>query len=90
MFAAKAGAKKVVAVDMSDVIYQAMDIVRFDFIDILTIAYINAYIFCGFISVSVRYTLFRENNLDHVVTLVKGRLEDVDMPEEEVRGFLSF
>ena len=29
MFAAKAGAKKVIAVDQSDVIYQAMDIVRY-------------------------------------------------------------
>jgi len=28
MFAAKAGAKHVYAVDMSDIIYQAMDIVR--------------------------------------------------------------
>lgn len=28
MFAARAGAKHVIAVDMSDVIYQAMDIVR--------------------------------------------------------------
>ena len=28
MFAARAGAKRVIAVDMSDVIYQAMDIVR--------------------------------------------------------------
>ena len=28
MFAARAGAKKVIGVDMSDVIYQAMDIIR--------------------------------------------------------------
>lgn len=30
MFAAKAGAKKVIAVDQSGIIYQAMDIVRWD------------------------------------------------------------
>jgi 2-polyprenyl-3-methyl-5-hydroxy-6-metoxy-1,4-benzoquinol methylase len=29
MFAAKAGAKLVIGVDMSDIIYQAMDIVRY-------------------------------------------------------------
>ncbi len=28
MFAARAGAKKVIGVDMSDIIYQAIDIVR--------------------------------------------------------------
>ena len=33
MFAAKAGARMVIGVDQSDVIYQAMDIVRFVFLD---------------------------------------------------------
>ena len=28
MFAAKAGARKVIAIDQSDIVYQAMDIVR--------------------------------------------------------------
>ncbi len=28
MFAAKAGAKKVIGIDMSEIVYQAMDIVR--------------------------------------------------------------
>ena len=31
MFAARAGAKKVIAVDMSDIAYQAMDIIRWYF-----------------------------------------------------------
>ena len=29
MFAARAGAKQVIGVDMSDIVYQAMDIVRY-------------------------------------------------------------
>lgn len=47
MFAARAGAKAVVGVDCSDIVYQAMDIVR-------------------------------ENQLEQVVTLVKGRLEELE------------
>lgn len=31
MFAAKSGCKKVISVDQSDIIYHAMDIVRWDF-----------------------------------------------------------
>ena len=49
MFAAQAGAKAVVGVDCSEIIYQAMDIVR-------------------------------ENKLEAVVTLVKGRLEETTLP----------
>jgi len=49
MFAAEAGAARVVGVDCSDVIYQAMDIVR-------------------------------ENGYSEKITLVKGRLEDTELP----------
>ncbi|XP_071511244.1 protein arginine N-methyltransferase 3-like [Diadema antillarum] len=58
MFAAKAGARKVIGVDQSDIIYEAMEIVR-------------------------------ENGLDKVITLVKGRLEDVDIPVEKVDVIIS-
>lgn len=52
MFAAQAGAKAVVGVDCSDIIYQAMDIVR-------------------------------ENKMDEKVKLVKGRLEETELPYEK-------
>lgn len=48
MFAARAGAKKVVGIDMSNIVDQAQEIVR-------------------------------ANGLDDVVTLVKGKVEDVDL-----------
>ncbi|WFD05831.1 type I protein arginine methyltransferase [Malassezia vespertilionis] len=48
MFAAKAGAKKVIGVDMSNIIDQAQEIVK-------------------------------ANQQDHVVTLIKGKMEDVDL-----------
>ncbi|NXG25585.1 ANM3 methyltransferase, partial [Grallaria varia] len=58
MFAAKAGAKKVIGVDQSEILYQAMDIVRL-------------------------------NKLEDVITLVKGRIEEVDLPLEKVDVIIS-
>ncbi|XP_022291518.2 protein arginine N-methyltransferase 3-like isoform X1 [Crassostrea virginica] len=58
MFAARAGARKVIGVDQSEIVYQAMDIVR-------------------------------ENGLDSVVTLIKGRVEDVDLPVDKVDIIIS-
>ncbi|XP_043938487.1 protein arginine N-methyltransferase 3 isoform X2 [Protopterus annectens] len=58
MFAAKAGASRVIAVDQSSIIYQAMDIVR-------------------------------SNNLEGVITLIKGRIEDLDLPVEKVDVIIS-
>lgn len=58
MFAANAGAKHVIAVDQSDIVYQAMDIVR-------------------------------ENNLQEKITLLKGRIEDIDLPVKEVDIIIS-
>lgn len=58
MFAAKAGAKKVIAVDQSEIIYQAMDIVR-------------------------------SNNLEDTITLIKGRIEEIDLPVEKVDIIIS-
>lgn len=48
MFAAKAGAKKVVGIDFSDIVFKAQEIVK-------------------------------ANKLDHIVTLVKGKAEEVDL-----------
>ncbi|MEQ2314126.1 hypothetical protein AMECASPLE_008955 [Ameca splendens] len=58
MFAARAGAKKVIAVDQSEIIYQAMDIVR-------------------------------SNQLENIITLIKGRIEDIKLPVEKVDIIVS-
>uniref|UniRef100_A0A8D0H4Z3 type I protein arginine methyltransferase n=1 Tax=Sphenodon punctatus TaxID=8508 RepID=A0A8D0H4Z3_SPHPU len=58
MFAAKAGAKKVIGVDQYDIVYQAMDIIRL-------------------------------NKLEDTITLVKGRIEEVDLPVEKVDIVIS-
>ncbi|XP_010161756.1 protein arginine N-methyltransferase 3, partial [Antrostomus carolinensis] len=58
MFAAKAGAKKVIGVDQSEIVYQAMDIIRL-------------------------------NKLENIITLVKGRIEEVDLPLEKVDVIIS-
>lgn len=58
MFAARCGASKVIGVDQSDIVFQAMDIVR-------------------------------ENKLHDTVTLLKGRLEDIDLPVERVDVIVS-
>ncbi|XP_060085803.1 protein arginine N-methyltransferase 3-like [Ylistrum balloti] len=58
MFAARSGARQVISVDQSDVVYQAMDIVR-------------------------------ENNLEDRVTVIKGRIEDVDLPVDKVDIIIS-
>ncbi|XP_065611479.1 protein arginine N-methyltransferase 3 isoform X3 [Cyrtonyx montezumae] len=58
MFAARAGAKQVIGVDQSEIIYQAMDIIRL-------------------------------NQLENTITLVKGRIEEVDLPLEKVDVIIS-
>lgn len=58
MFAAKAGAKMVIGVDQSEIIYQAMDIIRL-------------------------------NKMENVISLVKGRIEEVDLPVEKVDVIIS-
>nr|XP_056707903.1 protein arginine N-methyltransferase 3 [Euleptes europaea] len=58
MFAAKAGAKKVIGVDQSEIIYQAMDIIRL-------------------------------NGLENTISLIKGRIEEVDLPAEKVDVIIS-
>ncbi|KAL1271808.1 hypothetical protein QQF64_030824, partial [Cirrhinus molitorella] len=58
MFAAKAGARKVIAVDQSEIIYQAIDIVR-------------------------------SNKLEDTITLIKGRIEEIDLPVEKVDIIIS-
>lgn len=58
MFAARAGAKRVIAVDQSEIIYQAMDIVR-------------------------------ANQLEDKITLIKGRIEDIQLPVEKVDVIIS-
>ncbi|XP_018410260.1 PREDICTED: protein arginine N-methyltransferase 3 [Nanorana parkeri] len=58
MFAAKAGAKKVIGVDQSEILYQAMDIVRL-------------------------------NKLEDTISLIKGRIEEIDLPVEKVDIIIS-
>ncbi|XP_068596576.1 protein arginine N-methyltransferase 3 [Brachionichthys hirsutus] len=58
MFAARSGAKKVLAVDQSEIIYQAMDIVR-------------------------------SNRLQDTITLIKGRIEDIQLPVDKVDVIVS-
>ncbi|XP_062974870.1 protein arginine N-methyltransferase 3 [Elgaria multicarinata webbii] len=58
MFAAKAGAKKVIGVDQSEIIYQAMDIIRL-------------------------------NGFEDTISLIKGRIEEVDLPVEKVDVVIS-
>ncbi|PFX29574.1 protein arginine N-methyltransferase 3-like isoform X2 [Stylophora pistillata] len=58
MFAAKAGATRVIGIDQSEIIYQAMDIVR-------------------------------ENGLEHVITLLKGKAEEVTLPVDKVDVIVS-
>ncbi|KAM5127377.1 protein arginine N-methyltransferase 3-like, partial [Mantella aurantiaca] len=58
MFAAKAGAKKVIGVDQSEIIYQTMDIIRM-------------------------------NGLEETISLVKGRIEEVELPLQEVDVIIS-
>lgn len=58
MFAAAAGASHVIAIDQSDIIYQAIDIVR-------------------------------ENGLDDKITLLKGKVEEVNLPVEKVDIIIS-
>ncbi|KFP29055.1 Protein arginine N-methyltransferase 3, partial [Colius striatus] len=58
MFAAKAGAKKVIGVDQSEIIYQAMDIKKL-------------------------------NKLENIITLIKGRIEEVNLPLEKVDVIIS-
>lgn len=58
MFAARCGAKAVIGVDQSEIVFNAMDIVR-------------------------------ENSMDKKVTVMKGRLEDIDLPYDEVDVIVS-
>nr|XP_034973278.1 protein arginine N-methyltransferase 3 isoform X2 [Zootoca vivipara] len=58
MFAAKAGAKRVIGVDQSEIIYQAMDIIRL-------------------------------NGLGDTISLIKGRIEEVDLPVDKVDVVIS-
>ncbi|XP_058944390.2 protein arginine N-methyltransferase 3 isoform X1 [Pocillopora verrucosa] len=58
MFAAKAGATRVIGIDQSEIIYQAMDIVR-------------------------------ENGLENVITLLKGKAEEVALPVDKVDVIIS-
>ena len=58
MFAVKAGAKHVFAVDMSDIAYQAMDIIK-------------------------------ENKMDNKITIIKGCIEEIELPVKKVDIIVS-
>ena len=59
MFAAKAGAKKVIGIDCSNIIDRARQIVK-------------------------------QNDLDHIITLIKGKVEEVSLPDniQKVRFYM--
>jgi protein arginine N-methyltransferase 1 len=58
LFAAKAGAKKVIGIDCSEIITQAEQIVK-------------------------------DNGYEHVITLIKGKVEEVELPVEKVDIIIS-
>jgi len=58
MFAAQAGAKKVIGIDCSEIIRQAQQITK-------------------------------DNHFDHVITLIKGKVEEVELPVEKVDIIIS-
>ncbi|PRD24245.1 UNVERIFIED_CONTAM: prmt1 [Trichonephila clavipes] len=58
MFAAKAGASKVIGIECSGIVEHAENITK-------------------------------ENNLDHIITIVKGKVEDVEIPVEKVDIIIS-
>ncbi|KAK3826135.1 MAG: S-adenosyl-L-methionine-dependent methyltransferase, partial [Benniella sp.] len=58
MFAAKAGAKMVIGVDMSNIINNAREIVK-------------------------------DNHLDHIITLIQGKMEEVELPVDKVDIIIS-
>jgi len=58
LFAANAGAKKVIGIDMSEIANQAKEIVRL-------------------------------NKFDHIVTIIKGKVEEVELPVEKVDIIIS-
>eukprot|EP00013_Stygamoeba_regulata_P020854 CAMPEP_0177647792 /NCGR_PEP_ID=MMETSP0447-20121125/10487_1 /TAXON_ID=0 /ORGANISM="Stygamoeba regulata, Strain BSH-02190019" /LENGTH=337 /DNA_ID=CAMNT_0019150397 /DNA_START=149 /DNA_END=1162 /DNA_ORIENTATION=+ len=58
MFAANAGAKKVIGIDCSDIINQAKEIVK-------------------------------NNKLDHIITLIQGKVEEVTLPVDKVDIIIS-
>ena len=59
MFAAKAGAKKVIGIDCSNIIDRARQIVK-------------------------------QNDLDDIITLIKGKVEEVSLPDniQQVRTYI--
>ena len=61
MFAAKAGAKKVIGIDCSNIIDRARQIVK-------------------------------QNDLDDIITLIKGKVEEVSLPDniQQVRTYLCY
>ena len=36
------------------------------------------------------YFVYRENGLESKISLIKGRLEDIEIPVDEVNTYLSF
>ncbi|GIY84575.1 protein arginine N-methyltransferase 1 [Caerostris extrusa] len=58
MFAAKAGAAKVIGIECSGIVEHAVNITK-------------------------------ENNLDHIITIVKGKVEDVEIPVDKVDIIIS-
>ena len=86
MFAAQAGARHVIGVDRSSIIYKAMDIVRYGIhykwpIPMFSGRSTFITLQCVYI---VNFFLLRENGLHDKITLIKGRAEEVELPVEKV------
>lgn len=77
MFAAKAEAEKVYGIDQSEIVYKAMDIVRY---------------FCSLLGVFMFiyvYFMYRANNLQERIHLIKGRIEETELPVQKVDILIS-
>ena len=71
LFAAQAGAKLVIAVDHSFMVYNAMQIVR----------YTAVYLHWLLLTLPVPY---RENGYEDKIKLIRGKLEEVQLPVDKV------
>ncbi|KAJ6667117.1 hypothetical protein lerEdw1_017095 [Lerista edwardsae] len=86
MFAAKAGARKVIGVDQSEIIYQAMDIISNISTTLKKPAIFKWELHELHLNL-VKYT--KLNGLEDRISLVKGRIEEVELPCEKVDVVIS-
>lgn len=75
LFAAQSGAKQVIGVDQSTMIYNAMEIIRYK-----TKKTSDVHIF--------GYVPCRENGYEDKITLIRGKVEEVQLPIDKVYIYL--